>query len=373
MSSFSSPPSLSTESSPSVFDKKILAINPGSTSTKVSLFVGEQEVLQAKINHDPKELAPFNTITEQKGYRCKLIIDGLKKSGYCSEELDAVVGRGGLLRPIPSGTYRVNDKMLTDLYDNKREHASNLGGIIAYEIAQKTSAKQAFIVDPVVVDEFSPLARYSGSKFIERNSIFHALNQKAVARKIATKLGKEYSVCNFVVAHMGGGISVAAHTQGRVVDNNNALDGEGPFSPERTGTLPTGQWLDFILESGYPKNELKKLNKGKGGLMSYLGTTDAMEIERRIATGDQYCDEVYQAMAYQISKEIGAYSTVLMGKVDRIILTGGLAYSTILVPNIRARVEFIAPLEIIPGENEMEALWLGIRRVLENKEQVKEY
>ena len=351
---------------------KILTINPGSTSTKISLFVDDKEVVSEKLKHDSVELAKYNRIIDQKEYRASLIREALNKSQYKLTDLDAVVGRGGLLRPIPSGTYQVNQKMMDDLTSGRTDHASNLGAMLAQELANVAKCP-AFIVDPVVVDEFDPLARYSGCKHIERQSIFHALNHKAVARKIAEQIGKKYEDCNFVVAHLGGGISVGPHLKGRVIDNNNALDGEGPFSPERTGSLPAGQWLELITSGKYEKSELKKLIKGKGGFMSYLETADAILIEQKVAQGDVRFTEVQNAMCYQISKDIGASATALCGKVDRIIITGGLAYNSQIINEIKRRTEWIAPIEVVPGENEMEALYLGGKRVLSGQEEVKQY
>ncbi len=351
---------------------KILAINPGSTSTKISLFDGDQEVVSKKIMHEADDLDKYDKVIDQKDYRAGLIKDALTESNYKVEDLSAIVGRGGLLRPIPSGTYKVNDKMVEDLTSGRADHASNLGAMLALELSQIAKC-EAFIVDPVVVDEFIPLARYTGSKHLERQSIFHALNHKSVARKVAAKLGKKYEECNFVVAHLGGGISVGSHLQGKVIDNNNALDGEGPFSPERTGTLPAGQWLELITSGKFEKKELKKLIKGKGGFLSLLDTADAFLIERKVKEGDPKFTEVQQAMCYQIAKDIGAYATTLCGKVDRIIITGGLAHNPQIVEQIQMRTEWIAPLEIIAGENEMEALGLGAKRVLDGEEQALTY
>ncbi len=351
---------------------KILAINPGSTSTKISLFENGQETISEKISHEAKDLAKFDKIIEQKAYRSKMILDVLKAKDVQIATLNAVVGRGGLLRPIPSGTYKVNSKMLHDLETTPAEHASNLGAIIASEIAAVANCP-AFIVDPVVVDELSPLARYTGNKALQRKSIFHALNQKMVARKTAKSINKNYEDANFIVAHLGGGISVGAHEKGKVVDVNNALDGDGAFSPERSGGMPIGQWMEIVLSGKYDKSTLKKMIKGEGGFMSYLGTTDARFIEKKVEEKDPYYTEVQNAMCYQVAKEIGACATVLNGKVDKIIITGGLAYNPQIIKEISSRVSFIAPIEVIPGENEMESLYLGAIRVLTGEDKAKEY
>lgn len=350
----------------------ILVINPGSTSTKIALFKNNEKVIAENLSHPVEEISKFHKVLEQKDFRKKIITEALEKKNYSVKQLTAVVGRGGLIQPCEGGTYNINDKMLSDLREGRTDHASNLGALIAYEMAKEANCP-SFIVDPVVVDEFIPVARYTGTKLIERQSIFHALNQKAVARKTAEKIGKKYEDCNFVVCHMGGGISVGAHLKGKVIDNNNALDGEGPFSPERVGTLPAGQWLEICTSGKYTKDELKKILKGKGGFVSYLNTSDARDVEKLVIAGDKYGTEVHEAMCYQISKELGAYATALCGKVDRIILTGGMAYDPYLVKSIKEKTEWIAPIEIIPGEMEMEALWLGGKRVLEGTEKAKEY
>lgn len=352
--------------------QKILAINPGSTSTKISLFDDGKEVISETIRHESEDLEKFDKVIEQFEYRAGLIIGALEKNNYKLSDLAAIVGRGGLLKPIESGTYNVDENMVNDLMGGRADHASNLGALLAKELSQPAGCP-AFIVDPVVVDEMDPLARYSGSKHMERQSIFHALNQKAVSREIAGKIGKKYEDCNFVVAHLGGGISVASHKEGRVVDTNNALDGDGPFSPERTGALPAGQWLEIITSGEFEKADLKKLIKGKGGFMSYFETADAREIEQRVQKGDKKAEEVQEALCYQVAKEIGGYAAVLGGKVDRIILTGGMSYNPRIVDLISARTSWIAPVEVIPGENEMEALYLGAKRVIDGIETAKTY
>ena len=352
---------------------RILIINPGSTSTKYAVFDGQNEKLVKTIRHNHNELDKFPTIGDQFDFRSKLIETGLKESGIDISSLDCVIGRGGLLKSIPGGVWKVNSDMIEDLKEAKRgEHASNLGGIIAYSIAEKASIP-SFIADPVVVDEMIDFARISGHPELPRLSIFHALNQKATARRAAKELGKAYENCNFIVAHMGGGISVGAHLNGRVIDVNNALNGEGPFSPERSGTLPAGQLVDLCFAGKYNKKEILKKLKGNGGLTAYLKTAEGTEIEKMIESGDKNAELIYYAMAYQVAKEIGALSTVLNGKVDGIILTGGLAYSDILIDNIKKSIEFIGRIFVFPGENEIEALRDAAIRALDNTEIIKEY
>ncbi|MCI4463821.1 MAG: butyrate kinase [Caldisericum sp.] len=352
---------------------KILVINPGSTSTKIAVFDDESSVLEKTIRHSSEELKDFKNIIEQYDFRVKVIENVLKENGFKLEDFDAFVGRGGLLHPIESGTYRVNEAMLEDLKECKYgEHASNLGAIIAYNLATKVN-KPAYIVDPVVVDEMEPLARYSGLKGIERKSIWHALNQKAVARRAAKDLHKKYDEVNLIVVHLGGGISVAAHKKGRTVDVNNALNGDGPFAPERAGGLPTISLVDLCMSGKYTYEEMKKLLAGKGGLVSHLGTNNAIEVEERIEKGDEYAKLVYEAMAYQVAKTVGEMAAVLKGEVDAIILTGGLARSKMLTEWIKERTSFIAPVLLYPGEDEMRALAEGALRVLKGEEKEKIY
>ncbi len=352
---------------------RLLIINPGSTSTKIAIFDNEKPVLEQTLRHSNEELAPYATIIDQYEFRKNVILDTLNTNGINITKLNAVVGRGGLLKPMEGGTYSVNVKMLEDLKSAPMgQHASNLGAIIANEIASQLNIP-AFIVDPVVVDEMEEVARYSGMPEIKRISIFHALNQKAVARRAATDLGKKYEELNLIIAHMGGGISVGAHKDGRVVDVNNALDGEGPFSPERTGSLPVGGLMKLCYSGKYTLEEMKKKVVGKGGLVAYLGTNDGREVVKMIEDGDKNAELVYQAMAYQVAKEIGACAAVLEGKVDAICLTGGLAYDKMLMGWIRERVEFIGDVRVYPGEDEMIALTEGGLRVLRKEENAKEY
>jgi butyrate kinase len=352
---------------------RLLIINPGSTSTKIAVFDNEKPVLEETLRHSNEELAPYATVFEQYEFRKNVILDTLNEKGINITKLSAVVGRGGLLRPMEGGTYKVNEHMLEDLKACVMgQHASNLGGIIANEIALQLNIP-AFIVDPVVVDELEDIARISGMPEIDRISIFHALNQKAVARRAAKDLGKSYNELNLIVAHLGGGISVGAHKDGRIIDVNNALDGEGPFSPERAGGLPVGSLVKMCFSGKYTLDEMKKKIVGKGGLVAYLGSNDGREVEKMIANGDKKAELVYKAMAYQVAKEIGACAAVLEGKVDAICLTGGLAYDKALVSWIKERVEFISQVKIYPGEDEMIALAEGGLRVLRGEEESKKY
>ncbi len=349
----------------------ILAVNPGSTSTKIAFFEDDRLIFKESLHHPKEELEKYEKIVDQYEFREEVILRFLKEKKI--ERLDAVVGRGGLLKPIPGGTYRVNEAMLRDLRIGLQgEHASNLGGILAYEIAKKYNA-DAFIVDPVVVDEMEPIAKISGLPEIERRSIFHALNQKAVARLAAKDLGKAYEEVNLIVVHLGGGISVGVHRKGRVVDVNNALNGDGPFAPERAGGLPVWDAMALALSGKYTEAELKKKLAGKGGVVAYLGTNNMREVEERVKAGDDRARLIFEAMAYQVAKEIGADATVLKGEVDAIVLTGGLAHSELFVNWIKERVSFIAPVMVYPGEDEMRALACGALRVLRGEEKAKKY
>lgn len=351
----------------------ILVINPGSTSTKIGVFNHDEPVFEKTIRHDTEVINSFDRIIDQYDFRQQAILDVLKDEGIKLADLKAVCGRGGLLRPIESGTYAVNEQMLTDLKRGYAgQHASNLGGIIAHHIAVQLNIP-AYIVDPVVVDELEPIARISGSALFERKSIFHALNQKAVARRVAAGLGKNYADLNLIVTHMGGGITVGVHRKGRVVDVNNGLHGEGPFSPERAGTVPVGDLISLCFSGEYYVDELMKKLVGQGGLVDYLGTNDAVKVEKMIAEGNREAELIYDAMAYQVGKEIGAASAVLMGKVDAIILTGGLAYGKSFVHKISEHVQWIANIIVEPGENELQSLAEGALRILQGEEEVKHY
>jgi butyrate kinase len=353
--------------------KMILAINPGSTTTKISVFFNDKEHYSETITHKIEELSRFNKASDQDLYRMEIIVKALRKEKINIQEIDAVVGRGGLLKPIEGGAYEVNEQMVADL---KRgvlgDHPSNCGGLIAYAISKALGA-MACIVDPVVVDELADIARISGMPLIQRKSIFHALNQKAVAREVAEKLKKKYTELNIIVAHMGGGITVGIHKKGRVVDVNNGLDGDGPFSPERSGGVPIGDMVKAVFSGEYTLPEIKKLIKGLGGVVAYLGVHDLRNVEKMIQKGDGKAKLIYEAMAYQVSKEIGAMATVVNGGVDAIALTGGIAHSEKFTSILKKRTSFIAPIHIFAGEQEMRALALGALRALNNEEPLKEY
>lgn len=352
---------------------KLLTINPGSTSTKIGVFEDEKIVFEETLRHSTEEIGSFEKISDQYKFRKDIILQCLKENNIELKSLSTVVGRGGLLKPIEGGTYIVNESMLGDLKEGiSGEHASNLGGIIAHEIAISIGVN-AFIVDPVVVDELQDVARISGLKEIERKSIFHALNQMAVSRRYAKSIDVDYQDLNLIVAHLGGGISVGAHEKGRVIDVANALDGEGPFSPERTGSLPVGDLIKMCYSGKYTHEEVKKMIKGKGGLVSYLNTNDAREVGGRIKNGDKYAELIYSAMAYQVAKEIGAQAAVLKGKVDAIILTGGIAYDKTFTTWIEEMVNFISKVIIYPGEDELTALAEGGFRILKGEEHPKIY
>jgi len=352
---------------------KILTINPGSTSTKIAIYENEKEIFEKTLRHTNEELEPFENISDQLEFRRKVILDAVSESGIQIEELAAVVGRGGLLKPIAGGTYEVNENMLEDLKIGVLgEHASNLGGRIAYEIASSIS-KPSYIVDPVVVDELDEIARISGIPELERKSIFHALNQKAVARRAAQEIGKPYKELNLIVVHLGGGISVGAHSNGRVIDVNNALDGDGPFSPERSGQLPIGDLFKMATSGKYDLDFIKKRIKGNGGVVAYLNTNDMKEVTDNAENGDKKASLIVDAMVYQVAKEVGAMATVLFGKVDAIILTGGIAFSKKIVKDITNRVSFMGEVKVYPGEDEMLALAEGGLRVLTGEEISKKY
>lgn len=353
--------------------KKLLIINPGSTSTKIGIYNDLTEESSVTLRHDAKEIEKYPDIFSQYGFRVKAITDYLTEKGIPLDSFDAFVGRGGLLKPIESGTYRISEEMLTDLKAGTYgQHASNLGGVLAHELAVETG-KEAFIADPVVVDELQEVARISGMPEIKRRSIFHALNQKAVAKRYAKETGREYESLDLIVCHMGGGISTGAHHRGRVIDVNNALDGEGAFSPERSGGLPAGQLVDMCFSGMYTQQEIRKKITGRGGLVAYLGTNDARAVDNLAQSGDRQARLIFDAMAYQVSKDIAANAAVLKGRVDAIILTGGIAYSKSIVEMIRQNVGFIAEVVVYPGEDELLALAEAAVRVLTGEEEAKIY
>ena len=350
-----------------------MSINPGGSSTKVALYEDTQALIVEVIRYSQEELSPFKKTIDQLDYRKELVLKFLERNNIKVEELSAVVGRGGPFKSLPSGTYYVNQRMLEDVKSGnvQADHVSNLGCLIASGLVKGTEVP-AFIVDPVSVDEFPPIARISGLPELPRKSLSHALNIKMVARKAAFKLGKKYEELNLIAVHLGTGISVTSHHKGQMIDVNNANDG-GPFSPQRVGSLPVTGLVKLCLSGKYTYPEMYDKLTRKGGLLAHLGTDDVEEVERRIDKGDEKAKLVYQAMVYQIAKEIGAMATTLYGKVDAIVLTGGIAHSERLVNLIKERVKFLSSVLVFPGEDEMEALTLGALRVLSGEEKAKEY
>lgn len=353
---------------------KILVINPGSTSTKVAVYYDEKPVLLRNISHTADELAPYDAITEQQNFRRQLVLDELERSEI-PMEFDAVIGRGGLVKPIKGGVYEINDLMIEDTLHGcvMHNHACNLGCLIAHEIAIQIPGCRAFIADPGVVDELSPLARISGSPLMPRICIWHALNQRAIARRYARGIGKRYEDLNLIICHLGGGISVAAHEHGKAIDANNALDGEGPFSPERAGSLPAADLIRLCFSGKYNEKQLLKRIAGKAGLNAHLGTNDMRDILERIKSGDEHAKLIVEAMLYHVAKNIAAEAAVLCGNIDAILLTGGMAHSEYIVGELRRRIAFLAPVYVFPGENEMEALALNALAVLQGKREVNVY
>jgi len=352
----------------------ILAINPGSTSTKIAVFQGSKELFLKNIKHTYDDLSGFKMISEQYEFRKSIILKELESAGFKLKQFAIIVGCGGLVKPIISGVYEVNEALVHDLRVGVQgQHASNLGGLIASDIAQSLPSARAFIADPVVVDELQPLARITGHPLFERTSIFHALNQKAIARQYAKSISRPYEALNLIVTHLGGGISVGAHCKGKVIDVNQALHGEGPFSPERSGTLPVGALVSLCFSGEYTEDQIKKMITGKGGYVAYLGTNDAYEVEKRANSGDEKAAFIQEAMAYQVSKEIGALSTVLKGEIDAILLTGGIAYGKPFVESVSERVKHLAPIFVYPGEDEMRALAMNGLMLLKGEIEPKVY
>jgi len=355
-------------------DILILAINPGSTSTKIAVYNNTKPVFTKSIPHKAEELAGFNKISDQYQFRKDIILKELTQAGIDLNLIKAIVGRGGVVKPIKSGIYLVNEELRRDLMECLYgEHASNLGGLIADDLAKLLPDAKAYIVDPVVVDELDDIARISGHPLLNRISIFHALNQKAVARSHSKSIMRKYEDLNLIVVHLGGGITVGAHKKGKVIDVNQGLDGDGPFSPERSGTLPVGDLIRLCFSGKYTREQVLKMNKGEGGLVAYLGTNNAYEVEQQMIAGDKKAELIYEAMAYQVAKEIGAMSTVLKGEVDAILITGGIAHSSWFVNQIILRVYKIAPVHVYPGEDELHALAISGLMVLEGKMEVSEY
>lgn len=352
----------------------VLAINPGSTSTKIAVFENTNPLFIQTIRHSKEELDKYSRITDQFTFRKNLILQQLDNDEINLNSIQVVMGRGGLLKPVESGVFAVNEKMVDDLFSCRYgEHASNLGGLIAYDIAKSLPNASAFIANPVVVDELDDLARLSGHPRLPRRSIFHALNQKAVARQHAKSILRKYEELNLIVVHLGGGITVGAHRKGRVVDVNQGLDGDGPFSPERSGTLPVGDLVRLCFSGEFSQKEIMKMIKGEGGLVAYLGTNSALEVEKRAAEGDEYAKLVYDAMAYQVAKEVGAMSAVLKFEVDGILITGGIAHDKYFTNQVIAYCHRIAPIHVIPGEDEMKALAMNGLRVISGEAEVKSY
>lgn len=354
-------------------DKTILIINPGSTSTKVGIFSDGEMKVSVSVKHADEELRAFATIWDQYDYRKDAILGVLHDNDLSLDDIDAIACRGGNVKPLPGGIYRICPKMIEDMKSGLYgAHPINVGGLVAFDLGNQYGIP-VLTADPPMTDELCTSARYSGIPQIARQSSFHALNQKATARKIATGLGRKYEEVNLIVVHLGGGISVGAHKKGKIIEVNNALDGDGAFSPERAGTLPAGDLVKLCFSGEFSKEQILKLLTGRGGLYAYLGTTNAVEIEKRIGEGDQKAAEVYEAMAYQVAKEVGACTTVLEGEIDAIALTGSLVYSRILLDSLLKKISFIAPVLLNPGENEMEALADAAMRYFNNEEELSVY
>ncbi len=354
--------------------KLILVVNPVSDSTKIAIFKNRKEVFLVNIKHQLEILTSFERIADQYEYRKSMILSEIAKSGIELKEIDIVVARGGLLKPVLGGVYRVNKSMIRDIKNPLGEHESNLGGLIAYEISKEIGPKiKAIIVDPTYVDEMDDVARISGVPELPRRSLMNALNQRAVAQNFAKQIGRNYKEINVIVAHLGRGVSIGAHQKGRIIDVNNWLNGDGPMSPERSGGVPSGQLVEMCFSGKFSKQEILKKLKGKGGLIAYLGTSDAIEIESRIDKGDKQAELVFTALAYQVAKEIGSMSTVLKGEVDGILLAGGLAYSNFIVDEVSSRVKHIGLIRTYPGDGEMESLAMNGYMALIGELDVNEY
>jgi butyrate kinase len=353
---------------------RILAINPGSTSTKFAVYFNTKCVLNKTIRHSMDELLRYKNIIDQFDFRKALIIDAIVEEGIEVDSIKYVIGRGGLTYPMESGVYRINHQMIKHAREGVfGQHASNLGPLMADYIALQIPNAQAFIADPVVTDELEDVARIAGHPKFERRSIFHALNQKATARLHAKKMKTDYEELRLIVAHLGGGISVGAHKYGRVIDVNNAFDGEGAFSPERSGTLPVGQLIDICFEGKYSKDQIQRMVVGEGGFVGYLGTNNAKEVEDRVKSGELKASLVQEALFYQVAKMIGEMAVVLEGKVDAILLTGGLAFNKSLEKYVKIKAGFLAPVFIYPGEDELKALAMNALRVAKGEVEVREY
>ncbi len=353
---------------------RILAINPGSTSTKFAVYCDETCILKKTLRHSVEELVEYKSVIQQFDFRKGLIIDVLMEEGIEVDEIKFIIGRGGLTHPLESGIYLVNNLMLDDVREGKfGVHASNLGPLLADFIALQIPDAKAYIADPVVTDELEEIARVAGHPKFYRRSIFHALNQKATARAHALKSGRNYEDMNLIVVHLGGGISVGAHKGGRVIDVNNALDGEGPFSPERSGTLPVGQLIDLCFSGKCSKDQVMRMVVGEGGYVGYLGTNDAAAVEKAALAGDKKAAFIQEALCYQVAKMIGEMAVVFEGKVDSILLTGGMAFSKTLPEYIKQKTSFIAPVYVYPGEDELEALAMNALRAARGEVEPKVY
>jgi len=352
---------------------KSLIINPGSTSTKIGVFEDETLLFEETLRHSTEEISQYDSIVAQKDFRKKIITDLLAEKEFDIKQLNVIVGRGGMLKPIPGGTYAVTDDLLEDLKIGKQgQHASNLGGILAREIGDEIGVP-SYIVDPVVVDELCDVARYSGVPELPRTSVFHALNQKAVAKRYAKEIGKDYNTLRLIVVHMGGGVSVGAHENGRIIDVFNALDGDGAFSPERAGAVPSGALIKMCFSGKYTEKEVYSKIVGKGGFNAYLGTNDMREVNKMAASGDEKAIMAKEAFMFQVSKDIGSMACVLKGKVDQIIVTGGIAYNADVIDYFKESAGFIAPITVYPGEDELLALTQGALRVLNGEEEAMKY
>lgn len=350
---------------------KILAINPGSTSTKISIFEDTNLLFEEVLRHPAEELSKYPTLKDQYGYREDMITAFIKSKGFSVKDIDAIAARGGLIGPIEGGTYKIDEKLAERLGTNM-VHASNLAGLIAYDLTKEYNIP-SFITNPVTVDEMEDIAKITGIPGITRKSKFHALNQKAVAGKVADKLGKTYEECNLIVVHLGGGVSIGAHQKGKVIDVNNCIDGDGPMSPNRAGSLPVESVIELCFSGKYTEKSLKTYVSSEAGLWAYLGTSDTRDVQKMIAAGNKEAETLYKAFAYQVSKGIGAMTTVLKGKVDAIVITGGIAYSDQFVGMIKERTSFLGNIIVMPGEEEMLALAESVLRVMSGKEKVKVY
>jgi butyrate kinase len=352
----------------------ILSLKTVTTQTKITVHSNREQLLMVYVRHTEEELGNYHKVTDQLELRKNAILKELERAHFELNEIGIIVCRGGVLKPLKGGIYNVNEKMIEDLHHPVAEHESNLGAMIAYDFAKMIGNNvKAITVDPACTDELEPMARISGMPEIERTSIMHTLSQRTVAKNYARRLGKKYAESNMIVAHLGSGISVGAHCKGKVIDVNNGLDGDGPMSVTRTGSVPVGELIKMCYSRKYTEDEMMKKVYLNGGLKAYLGTNNAIEVEKKIAEGDEYAELVYKTVAYQIAKEIGALATVLEGKVDGILITGGLAYSNIIICEIKKRVEFIAPVRVYPGEREMEGLAANANKVLSGIEKPIEY